>query len=361
MRLCQIDFRIIHLHSFNPPLLADINKSNTKTKPNMGLNTDSDFVAAAAPVISAMVGAQKPALHDIESRRKWFSGLPIGPTAKGLVLEKHTIPASDGYELLIYHYKKEVTIDQASPAPVIFHIHGGGLISSSAANSIPMISECVLATGVQVFSVDYRLAPEHPYPTPLEDCWSGLRWVLSKAADFGLDTASIAVMGESAGGNLAAAVALLARDRGLSPPLAKQILIYPMLDDRNSSKGIGPVCIWNEVDNVTGWTAYLGHEPGRSGVPMFAAPARAENVEGLPPLYLDVGQLDLYMLEDLEYATRFVNAGIETELHVYPGLPHAFDSLAPGHPITKMAKENRYRTIRKLYRDSQVQSEAIES
>lgn len=241
-------------------------------------------------------------------------------------------------------------MDQNSPAPAILHFHGGGLIASSAANSIPMISEFVLATGVQVFSVDYRLAPEHPYPIPLDDCWSGLEWVVSKAAEFRVDTASIAVMSESAGGNLAAAVTLLARDRGLSPPLAKQILVYPMLDDRNSSKGIGPVCFWDEVDNVTGWTAYLGHEPGRAGVPMFAAPARTESVEGLPPLYLDVGQLDLYMLEDLEYARRFIHAGIETELHVYPGLPHAFDSLTPEHPMTKMAKENRYRAIRKLNR-----------
>ncbi|XP_014555286.1 hypothetical protein COCVIDRAFT_27759 [Bipolaris victoriae FI3] len=166
-------------------------------------------------------------------------------------------------------------------------------------------------------------------------------------------------MGESAGGNLAAAVALLARDRGLAPPLAKQILIYPMLDDRNSSKGIGPVCVWDEVDNVTGWTAYLGHEPGRSGVPMFAAPARAESVEGLPPLYLDVGQLDLFMLEDLEYATRFVNAGIETELHVYPGLLHGFDALVPSYPTSKMAMENRFRAIRKLNRDSHVNSGSI--
>ncbi|EUC27013.1 hypothetical protein COCCADRAFT_112791 [Bipolaris zeicola 26-R-13] len=330
----------------------------------MGLKMDSDFVAAAAPVLSTIVGPQKPELHDIEGRRRIFpfsNTVSIEEDTKGLMLEKHIIPVSDGYQLLIYHYKKEVTVDQASPAPAIVHFHGGGLITSNAANSIPMMSKYVLATGVQVFSVDYRLAPEHPYPTPLEDCWSGLKWVLSKAADFCLDSASIAVMGESAGGNLAAAVTLLARDRGLAPPLAKQILIYPMLDDRNSSKSIGPVCIWDEVDNVTGWTAYLGHKPGRSGVPMFAAPARAESVEGLPPLYLDVGQLDLYMLEDLEYATKFVQAGIETELHVYPGLPHAFDSLMPGHPTTKMAMENRCRAVRRLIPDSYVNSGSINS
>ncbi|EUC43523.1 hypothetical protein COCMIDRAFT_100587 [Bipolaris oryzae ATCC 44560] len=330
----------------------------------MGLKMDNNFVAAMAPVLSAMTGLQKPGLHDIEGRRKIFAfgnAAAFEEGAEGLRLEKHTISASDGYQLSVYHYKKDVTIDQASPAPAIVHFHGGGLITLNAANTIPMISEFVRATGVQVFSVDYRLAPEHPYPTPLEDCWSGLKWVLAKAADFCLDSASIAAMGESAGGNLAAAVTLLARDRGLAPPLAKQILINPMLDDRNSSKAIGPVCFWDEVDNVTGWTAYLRHEPGRPGVPMFAAPARAESVEGLPPLYLDVGQLDLYMLEDLEYASRFVHAGIETELHVYPGLPHAFDTLMPGHPTSKMAMEHRLRAIRKLISNSHIKSGDVES
>ncbi|EMD97942.1 hypothetical protein COCC4DRAFT_155354 [Bipolaris maydis ATCC 48331] len=321
----------------------------------MGLDIDGDFITAAAPLLSAMAGFQKPKLHDIEGRRKMLSNASMSSNQKeieGVKLEKHSISASDGHQLWIYHYKREDTMNQLSPQPAIVHLHGGGLIALSAADLVPTMSEYVLATGVQVFSIDYRLAPEHPYPTPLEDCWSGLKWVFSKASDFRLDNTSIAVMGESAGGNLAAALALLARDRELSPPIAKQILIYPMLDDRNSSKAIGPVCMWDEVDNVTGWTAYLGHEPGRLGVPMFAAPARVESVEGLPPLYLDVGQLDLYMLENLEYAGRFVYAGIETELHIYPGLPHAFEALAPSHYITKMAKENRYRAIRQLKRDS---------
>ncbi|EDU42300.1 esterase/lipase [Pyrenophora tritici-repentis] len=320
----------------------------------MVLNIDQEFLAAVSPMLGTLAGVQKPGLHDVKGRREFFARMNSNrnpQVAKGVELKIYHIPTPDGYQLPIYHFRVHPK-EEATKNPAVFHIHGGGLISISAADVVDGVSEQVLLTGVQVFSVDYRLAPENPYPTPLEDCWTGLTWMFAQAEKFNLDTTSIAVMGESAGGNLSAALTLLARDRQMTPPFSRQILIYPMLDDRNTLKAIGQIPIWDEIDNLTGWTAYLGREPGGSDVPMFAAPARVENVDGLPPLYIEVSQLDLYLFEDLEYASKFLRAGIETELHVYPGVPHGFDGVAPSHTMSKLAKENRLRVIRKLYRSS---------
>ena len=321
----------------------------------MVLDVDQEFVVAASPMLSSLDGVQKPGLHDVKGRRELVAGFTsaLNPqVAKGVKLEIYHIPTPDGYQLAVYHFRVEHPTQKSATTPAIIHMHGGGLISASVADFVDKVSEQVLITGVQVFSVDYRLAPEYPYPTPLEDCWTGLIWMFSQAEKFNLDTTSIAVMGESAGGNLSAALTLLVRDRKMTPPFCQQILIAPMLDDRNALKAIGQVITWDETDNATGWAAYLGHERGNDDVPIFAAPARVENVDGLPPLYVEVGQLDLFMMEDLEYVRKFLHAGIETELHIYPGVPHGFHLFAPNHTISKLAKENRWRVIRKLYHNS---------
>jgi acetyl esterase/lipase len=318
----------------------------------MGLDVDEDFLTEVGLVMGAFIGVQKPGPHNIKSRREscaLLNSIRNPQVAKGVELKIYHIPTPDGYQLPIYHFRVEQPDKEARKNPRIFHVHGGGFILLSAADVVDSVSEEVLLTGVQVFSVDYRLAPEHPYPTPLEDCWTGLTRMFSQAEKFNLDTTSVAVKGESAGENLAAALTLLARERNKTPPFSRQILIYPMLDDRNTLKALGQVPMWDENDNVTGWTAYLGSEPGGSDVPMFAAPARVDNVEGLPPIYIDVDQLDLFLLEDLEYASKFLRAGIETELHVYPGVPHGFE-FAPNHTMTKLAKENSLSAIKKLYR-----------
>jgi acetyl esterase/lipase len=319
----------------------------------MSLDVDKEFLLAAAPVMKAMAEVQKPKLHDIEGRRQILSAMRKAipqQVVDEVKLEVHHVSTSDQFQLPIYHFTLDQITEQKKSAPGILHLHGGGLIALSPADVIHTLSQQVLATGVQFFSVDYRLAPEFPYPTPLEDCWTALNWILANAERFNIDPSSIAVMGESAGGNLSAALALLARDRNLSPPLYQQILIYPMLDDRNTSKAIGQIPVWDEVDNLTGWAAYLGQKVGTTDVPAYAAPARVKDVKGIAPLYLEVGQLDLYMKEDLEYASKFLLAGIETELHVYPGVPHGFDGIAPNHTISKLALENRQRVIRKLLR-----------
>lgn len=318
----------------------------------MVLLLDENFAAAVAPLTTQLEQAARPATHDVEARRRLFSlfgamGKPEIPD--DIEHEVHHISTADGFQLPILRFKKKSTASRTHPGPAVVHTHGGGFISLSAEISTGSICQHVLETGVQFFSVDYRLAPEHPYPTPLEDCWTALKWVYSSAKELGVDTGRVGVMGESAGGGLAAGLTLLARDRALSPPLARQILVYPMLDDRTSMKAEpGIFTLWDEDDNVTGWTAYLGSRMGQDGVPIYAAPGRVEDVAGLPPLYMDIGQLDIFIQENHAYAGKFLAAKIETEFHIYPGLPHASDAIAPEHVASRAQRENRDRQLRKL-------------
>jgi acetyl esterase/lipase len=192
--------------------------------------------------------------------------------------------------------------------------------------------------GCVVVSVDYRLAPETTFPGAVEDCYAALRWLHAEARTLGVDVGRIAIGGESAGGGLAASLALLARDRG-EVPLAFQLLIYPMLDDRTGvtvepSPTVGEFG-WSRESNRFGWASLLGRDPGGADVSPYAAAARAEDLAGLPPAYIAVGTLDLFLEENLEYARRLMRAGIPTELHVYPGAYHGFQGMAPEARISK--------------------------
>ena len=204
--------------------------------------------------------------------------------------------------------------------------------------------------GLPFFSIDYRLAPEHPHPTPVNDAYSGLTWLHSHASELGIDSCRILVMGDSAGGGIAGGMVLMARDKQLDPPVALQMLIYPMLDDRNIEPhpDIDPFTMWKTADNETGWRALLGsaaaQEQSMEGHE-YAAPARAKDLSRLPPTYIDVGQLDLFAKEDLQYAARLADAGVAVELHLYPGLPHAFEGMGANTSIVKSAMANRKRVV----------------
>jgi acetyl esterase/lipase len=209
-----------------------------------------------------------------------------------------------------------------------------------------VIKNLVSASGVQIFAVDYRLAPEVRYPVPIGDAWAGLKYVSENATKHGVDPTRIAVMGDSAGGGLAAGLALMARDESLSPPLAKQILIYPMMDDTtiNPNKALEPFLTWSYDDNITGWQAYLGDE-GNGPTPYYAAAARAPTVAGLPPTYIDVGELDIFRDENMDYVRRLTAANISTEFHLYPGLPHAFELFAIKTSVAAAAIANRVKAM----------------
>jgi len=237
----------------------------------------------------------------------------------------------------------------AAPGAAVLYLHGGGMIMGSVALYDGPVARYVSNSGVPILSVDYRRAPEHPYPTPIEDCYAGLQWLGTHAAELGVDPARIAVMGDSAGGGSAAALALLARDRG-GPALARQILIYPMLDDRNTvpDPEIVPFALWTYDDNITGSGALLGDAIGGPDVPAYAAPARVTDAAGLPAASIEVGQVDIFRDEDLAYAQRLSRAGVAVEFHLRPGVPHEFETFAYDTDVACRASADRIRVLTAL-------------
>ncbi|MEU5264431.1 alpha/beta hydrolase fold domain-containing protein [Amycolatopsis sp. NPDC021455] len=238
-----------------------------------------------------------------------------------------------------------LVVRPAESAGVVYYIHGGGLVAGShlgqdARNLLAWAGELNLT----VVSPGYRLAPEHPYPAPFEDCHAGLLWTVENCAG------PVVLGGASAGGGLAAATALLARDRG-GPALAGQLLVCPMLDDRNdtaSAVDLDGRGLWDRTANMIGWTAYLGDRRGTDDVPAYAAPARAEDLSGLPPTFLDVGSVETFRDEVITYANRIWQAGGDAELHVWPGGFHGFDSLAPEAKVSRAARAARLTWLRRL-------------
>ena len=210
--------------------------------------------------------------------------------------------------------------------PALLWIHGGGMVLGDAAQDGGFCRRIADQLNIVVVSVEYRLAPEHPFPTPLEDCYTALQW-LARQPD--IDPARIAVGGASAGAGLAAALALLARERGEVHPVL-QLLSYPMLDDRTTTRtDIDPrrLRIWSPGSNRFGWRAYLGATASDGNVHPLAAPARYDDLSGLPPAWIGVGTNDLFHDEDVTYARRLQQAGVASTLHVVPGAYHNFDSI----------------------------------
>jgi acetyl esterase/lipase len=215
----------------------------------------------------------------------------------------------------------------SQPGPALLWIHGGGYIIGTAQQDDELCRRFVRELGVTVAAVDYRLAPEHPYPAPLEDCYAALTWLAALPA---VDPARVAVGGASAGGGLAAALALLARDRGEVTPTL-QLLAYPMLDDRSGSTPENPnYRLWGPKSNRFGWAAYLGNAD-----PNVAVPARREDLSGLPPAWIGVGTNDLFHDEDLAYAERLTAAGVPCHIETVPGAFHGFDLIVPKASVSK--------------------------
>lgn len=216
-------------------------------------------------------------------------------------------------------------------------MHGGGFVLGGLDRDNALCERIVEAANCVVVSVDYRLAPEHPFPSGVDDCYEILLWLAESASWLGINPRSLAVGGASAGGALAAAVSLMARDRG-GPALALQLLIYPMLDDRNitpSSYAATDPRVFNRASSLQCWKAYL--PTGTSDVSPYAAPARASDLAGLPPAYLMVAEHDPLCDEDQAYARRLIEAGVRTEVHVYPGTFHGFDFFAPTAAVSRRA------------------------
>ncbi|MCH1542421.1 MAG: alpha/beta hydrolase [Alphaproteobacteria bacterium] len=237
--------------------------------------------------------------------------------------------------------------------PLFYWIHGGGYVLGQAKQG-DIFTLRAAQLGCYAASVEYRLAPETAYPGPLEDCYEGLKHLLDNADALGIDKTRIIIGGVSAGGGLCAGLALLIRDRGLCAPLG-QLLIYPMIDDTNiepASETLPDTPIWSRHYNLFGWRSYLGDLFGTKDIPIYAAPARAENVSGLPPTYMPVGDLDLFLDENIAYARKLTRARVPTHFHIVPGAFHGFNGFVPDAPVSRAINGEIFSYVEKLLADA---------
>jgi len=313
---------------------------------------DPEVAEALAPFAAEAAGGTPPPVGDVAARRATLEAVfRYGDTAQpfpdDVTLTDHELTTADGATIRMRWYAREDA--SGGPGPAALYMHGGGMIVGDIGMFDGTASRYVSASGTPILAVDYRLAPEHPHPTPVEDVYAALVWLHEHAAELGVDPARIAVFGDSAGGGLAAAAAILARDRG-GPAIARQILVMPMLDDRTTTPEpeLAPFAVWTWDDNRTGWEALLGAAAGGPDAPAHAAPARVADPRGLPPAYIEVGQLDIFRDEDLTYALRLGQAGVPVEFHLHPGVPHEFDFVAFGTTAARRVIADRVRVLAAL-------------
>lgn len=260
--------------------------------------------------------------------------------------EVHQVPSPPGApDVPVYVYRPH---EGQEPAAALLYIHGGGFIVGSAAAYHATAARYARELGIVVVNVDYRLAPDTPFPGPLEDCYAALLWMKRQADDLGIDPARIAIAGDSAGGGLAAALAQLAHDRGEVEPLF-QLLLYPMLDDRTvlerDHEGRGEF-VWRPRSNRLGWSSYLGRAPVPEVAPEYAAPARRDDLSGLAPAWIGVGTLDLFHPEGEAYARRLREAGVPCEFYEAEGTYHASEVMQPDAATSKTFRERSVAALR---------------
>jgi acetyl esterase/lipase len=300
------------------------------------------------PSIRSSVEEQTPSLASLSTREE-LSFLEISIVGKS---DRTSI------SLLVCQRSKVV-----ARAPGILFLHPGGTIAGNNRTGLEPLLEWVVELGVVVISVEYRLSPEYPYPAPLEDCYQALTWISEHGEQVGVDSDRLFLVGTSAGGGLAAGVSLFARDQA-GPLLKGQMLFGPMLDDRMgtpSSQELEGTGTWDRISNQTGWSAYLGDREGSKDVPYYSSPSRAPNLADLPPTYLDVGSVETFRDETVDFAVRIWQAGGDAELHVWGGAFHGFDEVSPAAELSKLAKSMRIAWLRHRIRqlDQKNQPEAL--
>lgn len=297
------------LHRVDPEFLPII-----AAVPNIDLG-DIDAARAALHAVYASVGEHVPN-PDVVSSDLYVPGLPGNP------------------DVHLRLFRPRASTGQLS---ALYWIQGGGYVLTAPDLDDAMCEELAIAQGCAVVSVDWRRAPEAPYPAAHEDCFAGLLWLFENGPEAGVDPSRIILGGASSGGGAAAAVALRLRDEGRFQ-LLHQLLIYPMLDDRNTSRSSAEVTdpeLWSRRSNELAWQAYLGALSGSEDVPAYAAPARANDLSGLAPATILTGELDLFVDENVEYAQRLLAAGVGLELHVYPSVHHGFNVHNPAAVVSK--------------------------
>ncbi|KAI1259266.1 Alpha/Beta hydrolase protein [Xylariaceae sp. FL1019] len=311
--------------------------------------------SAVQPLLAAMPRPQYETVHELRAANevgiKGFNSAVSAP--EGVAETKHTIQSVDGSSIDVYQMTPNVEKPEPGPQRAVVYAFGGGMVSGSVELWSSAIKNSAKAMETQFFAVDYRLAPEHAGFTAIEDCYSTVKWLQAKAADFNVDPKRIVLYGHSAGGLVCAGTSLMARDKGLQYPLAAVVLMYPMLDDRTVISDDHPMnqyLVWTMKANKFAWEALLGNPRETrtdENVPIYAAPGRAkvEDLSGLPDHYIDVGGLDLFAKEDIAYASKLAEAEVNVEFHLYPGVPHGFDGF-PTLEVAGLAVANQVRFIK---------------
>lgn len=273
------------------------------------------------------------------SRALMADAMPPFEPPSGIRVEARLVPGPAGepdVPVLVF------SPDDAGPLPALVYMHGGGFVLGSAESDRELPATLADRARAVIISVDYRLAPEHPFPAPVEDCYAVLEWVAANASDLAVDPARIGIGGVSAGGGLAAATALIARDRG-GPALSFQLLDIPELDDRLetvSMQKFSDTPVWNRPNAVESWRYYLGDHGSMNTVSSYAAPARATDLADLPPAYIATCEFDPLRDEALQYAQRLSHHGVPVELHLYPGTFHGSGGLVPTAAISTRMRED---------------------
>lgn len=304
-----------------------------------------------AAVIATFDEVRPPPAGSVEELRELSDAVmaaihaPLAQHVLDVEAVDHHLPSPLG-PVLVRHYLPPGTAGTRD-APAVVFVHGGGLISGSVDIYDPVVRTYAKLAGVQVFAVGYHLAPRGT-SAPAEDVVAAIRWLLDRADELGIASRRIAVMGDSAGGGVAAGAAILARDEGID--LAAQILIYPMLDDRkvHGTELLAFPGSWDYSDNDVGWSALLGADRGAPDVSPAAAPARLTDFVGLAPAYLEVGDLDIFCTETLTYAASLAAQGVSTEVRVWSGMPHAFEWVAPDAVVSREAWQARIAAMQRI-------------
>ncbi len=287
------------------------------------------------------------ALLEARSRQSQLSDLlPAYEPANPVDVRDTTVPGpSDAPDVPVRIY---TPAGLTEPVPGLVYIHGGGFVLGDLDMFHAHVLRLADQLGIVIVSVDYRLAPEHPFPAPVEDCYAALQWTAAKAGELGIDPKRLGIGGESAGGGLTAGTVLLARDRG-GPELCFQYLGIPELDDRldtDSMRDYVDTPLWNRPNAIYSWTSYLGAEPGGDDVSPYAAPSRASDLSGLPPAFVTTCQYDPLRDEGIEYARRLAHAGVLTDLRLYPGTFHG-SSFVESAAITRRMASDELEALRR--------------
>jgi acetyl esterase/lipase len=267
--------------------------------------------------------------------------------------EDRLAPGRDGNpDVRVRVFRPVEPADSGETLPCVYWTQGGGYVLTAPDFDDQWCEGLVDTHRCVVVSVDWRRSPEHPFPAAAEDCYAGLAWVVGHAAELGVDASRIAIAGHSSGGGSTAGLALLVRDRD-EFTVAHAMLIYPMIDDTNSTHSSQIVTdpqVWNRTSNEIGWRSYLGESYGTDAVSPYAAPARMEDLHGLPSTSILTGELDLFVDEDVTYAQRLLQADVPTELYVYPGAHHGFDRQVPDAAVSRQFFADRDAILARVFR-----------